>query len=796
MYGIIIIGDTMYEFIKDNTLIITNNKTNIIKYISSLNKLINIKVITPKELISNYYFNYNNKTIYYLMNKYNIKYDIAKIYINNMYYVNESSTNNKINKIYEIKKDLIDNNLLITNNYFKEYLNNKNIVIYNMYNIPNIIKDILSNYKYEVINDNSNNYKHSIYEFNTLDDEVAFVANKCVELINNNIDINKIYLTNLNDEYRLIIKRIFSMFNIPILLNDNYSIYNTHTSNLFLEYYESNINNTLNKLEENITKSEIDIYNKIVNICNKYIWCDDYIDIKELIINDLKNTNIDISLKENVIKEISIDTHINSDEYVFLLGFNQGIIPIIKKDEDYFSDKDKLLLGIETSIDNNILEKNKVISIISNIKNLFISYKLKTLTDTYTISNINEELEYEVIKDTKINYNYSNLYNKLLLSKSLDIFNKYGTINNDLSILYSNYPSIDYRKYDNKFKGINKDDLYSYLDNKILLSYSSLDNYNRCNFRFYINNILKLSIYEETFMQFIGNLFHYVLSKAFTNNFNYDEVFDSYIKDKINSKKEKYFIKKLKEELKFIIDTINNHNKHCSMDNEVYEQKVYVNIEGNIKVTFMGIIDKLKYKELDNNYICAIIDYKTGNPNLELNNIIYGIDMQLPIYIYLTRNYFNKNIEVAGFYLQKILNNEINADSKNSYEDLKRKNLLLQGYSNSNTDILEYFDNSYTDSNVVKSLKMTSKGFYSYSKVLDDKTIDKLVSITEEKIKESTNDILNAKFDINPKRIGGKDLGCEFCKFKDICFKTEKDVVNLKEYKNLEFLEGEESGMD
>ena len=171
--------------------------------------------------------------------------------------------------------------------------------------------------------------------------------------------------------------------------------------------------------------------------------------------------------------------------------------------------------------------------------------------------------------------------------------------------------------------------------------------------------------------------------------------------------------------------------------------------------------------------------------------------MQLPVYIYLTRNYpkFN-NIKVAGFYLQKILNNEINADSKTSYEDLKRKNLLLQGYSNSNTDILEYFDNSYTDSNVVKSLKMTSKGFYSYSKVLDDKTIDKLVCITEEKIKQSTNDILNAKYDINPKRIGGKDLGCEFCKFKDICFKTEKDVVNLKEYKNLEFLEGDANGMD
>ena len=796
MYGIIFIGDTMYEFIKDNTLIITNNKTNIIKYFSSLNKLLNIKVMTSNELISNYYFNYNDKTIYYLMKKYNIKYEIAKIYINNMYYVNESSDNKKINMIYEMKKDLIDNNLLIINNYFKDYLNSKNIVIYNMYSIPNIIKSILNNYKCEIVNDNSNNYKHSIYEFNSLDDEVVFVAYKCVELIKSNIDINKIYLTNLNDEYRLIIKRIFSMFNIPILLNYNYSIYNTHTSNLFLDYYDSDINNTLTKLEESITKDEVDIYNEIVNICNKYVWCDDYLDIKELIINDLKNTSITIPLKENVIKEISIDTKVNDDEYVFLLGFNQGVIPNIKKDEDYFSDKDKILLNIETSIDNNLIEKEKIINILSNIKNLTISYKLKTLTDTYSISNINEELEYEVIKDTKISYNYSNLYNKLYLSKSLDIFNKYGTITNDLSILYSNYPNIEYRTYNNKFKGINKDDLYKYLDNKILLSYSSLDNYNRCNFRFYLNNILKLSIYEETFMQFIGNLFHYILSKAFIDNFNYDEVFDSYIKDKINSKKEEYFIKKLKEELRFIIDTINDHNKYCSMDKEVYEEKVYVNLDGNIKVTFMGIIDKLKYKEIDNNYIVAIIDYKTGNPNLELNNIMYGIDMQLPIYIYLTRNYFNKNIEVAGFYLQKILNNEISSDGKTSYEDLKKKNLLLQGYSNSNTDILECFDNSYSDSNVVKSLKMTSKGFYSYSKVLDSKTIDKLVEITEERIKQSTNDILNAKYDINPKRIGGKDLGCEFCKFKDICYKTEKDVVNLKEYKNLEFLEGDANGMD
>ena len=163
--------------------------------------------------------------------------------------------------------------------------------------------------------------------------------------------------------------------------------------------------------------------------------------------------------------------------------------------------------------------------------------------------------------------------------------------------------------------------------------------------------------------------------------------------------------------------------------------------------------------------------------------------MQLPVYLYLA-NYSNKlkNIEVAGFYLQKILNSEIVADNKHSYEQLKKDKLKLQGYSNEDYEIINEFDRSYIDSNVIKSLKVSKNGFYSYSKVLNNKQIDKLVKITEEKIKEGANDILDAKFSINPKSIANNNVGCLFCKYKDICYMTEKDIVNLEEYKNLEFL--------
>ena len=45
----------------------------------------------------------------------------------------------------------------------------------------------------------------------------------------------------------------------------------------------------------------------------------------------------------------------------------------------------------------------------------------------------------------------------------------------------------------------------------------------------------------------------------------------------------------------------------------------------------------------DFNNIVSIIDYKTGNPDLNLNHIIYGLDLQLPVYIYLARKKFKSN---------------------------------------------------------------------------------------------------------------------------------------------------------
>ena len=790
---------------KNNSIIITTN-TNKINILKNNKKLKYYKIYTLSEFNKLYYYDYKEEAIYYIMNKYSINYEIAKIYIDNIIYVEDKNyINNKLIFLKELKEELINNKLIKINRLFQQSLNNKNIIIYNLpqtKELLNLINNLKINNIVEIINEESKNNIHNIYHIDNIENEIVFIANKICELLNNGVKISNIFITNIDDNYKKLIKKIFPMFNINISLKETKTIYGTHIVNEFFKNYNSDLQVTVDYLNSIInTKEDEEILYSIINIINDYTFVDDKIFVKDIIKNRIKNTYIKNKEEVNSVHEVSLKEYVFSDDdYVFLPSFNQTIIPKIYKDEDYLTDNDKKELNISYTLDKNILEKKIIKEKIMNIKNLIITYKDVANGEEFSISNINDDLKYEIININEMTLNYSNKYNKIKLASLLDNYYKYNTNSELLKKLNTHYKDIKYNTFDNTFTGINKNDLKEYLDNKLLLSYSTIEKYYRCPFSFYISKILKLDIYEETFFQIVGTLFHSILEK----NNKYEGSFDELWLQELNSinyefnKKELFFLKKLKQELIFILDVINNQENFTNLHDELHEEKVYTSISGEMKITFTGIIDKIKYKKHDNETIIAIIDYKTGNPNLDLSTIPYGIGMQLPIYLYLAKNSPKlENVKVAGFYLQKILNNEITVDKNNTYEQQKKKNLLLQGYSNEDMSILSEFDNSYLDSNIIKSMKVKQdNSFYGYSKVLSNKQMEIITNIAEEKINEAAKRITNAEFSISPKRILKDNYGCNLCKYKDICFKKEKDIIDLEKIKITDIIGGEENESD
>ena len=106
----------------------------------------NIKFMDITEFKDNYFFSYDDKAIYYLMNKYKYHYDVCKVYLDNLYPIdiNKEYKSDKLNFLKNLKKELIDKDLLYFNNNFKDYLKTKKIIVKNYYDLDKYLEDAIN----------------------------------------------------------------------------------------------------------------------------------------------------------------------------------------------------------------------------------------------------------------------------------------------------------------------------------------------------------------------------------------------------------------------------------------------------------------------------------------------------------------------------------------------------------------------------------------------------------------------------------------------------------------------------
>ena len=769
----------------DNKILIINDgiKSSLLKLINDSDKLLNIKLITLSELKKKYFFDYNKEAIYYICKNYNVIEELAKIYLENLYYVSDIDEE-KVKFLNKIKCDLENNNLLIKNDMFKDYIHNSDVVLFNLKCVDKFYDRIFNNIKNLTVYDlEGDNGVKPLVICNNRNEEIVYVASKICDLIKSGVDINNIKLSNVGSEYNYLIKNIFKMFNLKVNLKSNESIKSTKIVRVFKDNFDLGIDKCLKEVEKiTNTNRDNEIYKKLISIVNSYSFINDYSLVKDLIFNDIDSSKISVKKYKNAINVVDIENEIISDnDYVFLINYTEGVIPHNHRDEDYLSDKIKSSLGLSMSYELNAGSLNSLITSIKRIKNLIVTFPSYDLKEKLYMSSSFDESLFK-IENANINFENSNEYNMFRLVSLLDDNKKYGSVNEDLILLNNHYKDNNYLSYDNKYKSVNKDDLYDYMGKRLNLSYTSLNDYYCCAFKYYLDYILRIGGFEDTFDTSLGNIFHGVLSKCFEDDFDFEKCFDEeFIKCRYEfTNTDLFFLEKLKKDLHLIIETIKNQLKYTQFDKFMYEKEIKIVINEELNITFKGFVDKIMYKELPYYTVACIVDYKTGNPVLTLNNSVYGIDMQLPIYMYLIKkSNLLKNVRIGGLYLQKILGNSKKIEDK--INDLK-----LLGYSNSDNDVLEIVDSSYKDSNIIKGLKVKNDGdFSSNSRIISDDEIDYLCKLVDDKIKEAGKKIINGEFDINPKVIGTTNKGCMYCKYNDICYRRNEDIVNLKVETNL-----------
>lgn len=758
----------MIDEIKDGDLIIAPNhiKIDILKEISKKKKIINCKFMTIEEFKRRNFETYDEKSIYYFMKEYGLNYLTAKEYLNNIFIKHKN-----IQKYYDyLKKE----NLLI-----KKYFQKPNrIVLIGYDNIEPYIVDKIKELNLLEYKQQNKQYFPKILEFQTQTDELVYAAERIIDDLENN-KLEDMYLVIPSEEYYSELKRIFTLYDIPINLKDNNSIYSTKTAKDFLK--------TLNETRDIKKSLEVipqnNIYNKIIDIINRYIFVkqidDTYL---EIITSEIKNAKLDSEEIEGALKVINYNEIYDKSKHYYILGLNQNVIPKIYSDDGIIEDKYKKDLRMFTANEKNKNEVKLVTNILKTFPNIYVSYKKEDSFQSYYPSSIIDDLNLEVEKKPKPKYNHSNNYNKLLLSSLLDSYINYNEEDERIYNLYPLYKDIDYKTYDNKYTEVESKKIQKVIKEKLTLSYSSMNNYFLCPFKYYIENILKLNPYKETFAINIGNIFHSILEKMYEKDFDFDTEFTKRTESMSLSPSETFFLKKLYIILKEDIEVIKMQDNHSEFKEKLTERKITIDKSKKFKISFVGIVDKISILD---NYI-VITDYKTGNNDATLENIDDGLNLQLPTYIYLIKNEF-KESKIAGFYLQRLINTKP-VDKEESYGE----KLKLNGYTINNENIIRKIDDTYTDSMVIKGMRKSNNGFYGYTKLISEEEIEKIYNIVEQNVEKVIKAVEKTDFKINPKRLKNELISCRFCKYQDLCFYKEEDITDLKQ-KTLKEIVGDEN---
>ena len=542
------------------------------------------------------------------------------------------------------------------------------------------------------------------------------------------------------------------------------------------------------------------IYNAILDIANKYIEFDNINDYKKYIIEEISQSSISEGKIANAVRVSDIESYrYKNGDIVFIINANDGVINTTFKNSDYLSDIQKKLIHMPTSVENTEDDKELIKQKICKIKNCTITYHKNTGFDKESPSFLNDYVKLKEKKnpndkDEKNIIKNAKFISDVSYSKQKDLYNlidKKDRKNYDKDFFFLNHnlkegllPYSSLYKIDDEEKL--KDAIYNHYLNKkgMILSYTKMEEFYNCPFKFYLKNILGIDDFESTFNLSIGNIFHAVLKNIYNNDFDFEIEFKKAVDNEIittDNKKDYLLLQKLKEELMFAIILIKEHNYNSDFESIEFEKDVIINLDkiNDLKVSFKGTIDKVMcYEDKDNNkkYI-SIVDYKTGKANIDLDAVEHGVGLQLPIYLFLARNIY-PNCEFAGFYLQKILHEESKAIKNKTRNDIRKDGSKLAGYTTENEAIIKKLDHTYQNSNFIKGLSFTKGSKKEPSrpaknaKLFNEQKANELVDLAKEKIDNTYKLILNADFKINPYiDNSGKYKGCEYCEFADVCYK-------------------------
>ena len=577
----------------------------------------------------------------------------------------------------------------------------------------------------------------------------------------------------------------------------------------------------------------IEILDELVLILgDEKISFESYTNLLKVGFNNSSLGKIPATLDEVIVGDVD-RTRSGKKKVIFIIGLNDGKFPSVNKNEGFINDEERIYLkekGIELAktTKEQIYDENFNIYKAFGVaeEKLYLSYPAsdnegKGLRKSVLINKVKKifpELEEESdIVQTKTYISSRDITFDLLLLNLRKYLNgeEIDPIWLEIYKIYSE--DKDYKEklekgiqgfyYSNIGENISKENLEKLYGNTLKTSISKLESYKRCPFSYYLKYGLKLSdrtglklekLDTGTLMHdIIDNFFEFLKEKNVSVKQIQDEEIDKIIEEILNSKLQlkqnyifnsisKYVVltKRLKKvvtrAVRYIINTLKYSNfSVLGTEIEFGENKQYepiqINLENGKKVEIIGKIDRIDIAENKNGKYIRIIDYKSSVKNIDLNEVVAGIQIQLLTYLDAVSK--KENADLAGVLYFNLIEPIIKAKNKHLTEEQLeqeiRNNFKMNGLILGDVDVVKMMDNNLVtgNSNIVPAY-IDKDGNLSKSKpsILEKEDFLALQNKVEKVIKQISKEILSGEITQKPIYLQkNKRIACEFCNYKAIC---------------------------
>ena len=360
-----------------------------------------------------------------------------------------------------------------------------------------------------------------------------------------------------------------------------------------------------------------------------------------------------------------------------------------------------------------------------------------------------------------------------------------------------------YRNHHKSAKNISKENINKFFADDFGMSISRMQKYKKCKYSYFLENMLNIREKKKFNINpaDLGTFVHGILEKiglySQENNIPFSELTDEFIYLKIDeymhdfvneillrtpelSKRNLFLISRLRRAVFLCISTVRNQIASSKFEPLGYEIKfgnnekhdITIKLENGKRVHIHGIIDRADKYETENGTFIRVIDYKTGTKTFKLDDIFYGFDIQLMVYLNELTDKDENYIPSGALYF-KIDDPILKTTEKASKEDIEENissALKMKGILLDNENVL-----NATDPVTSKRQKLATIEQFKLMKNHLNKVI-----------KDICTSMSDGDISINPCIKSGY-APCDYCEYHSIC-----NIDNLKSYENIAKLSDEE----